>query len=142
MKKLRSIVSVIIAFAVCIGISACGKQNSDVDLWENAVYQEDTELGNGEKSFSLTIEADSKSITLILHTDKETVGEALTEHKIISGEQGPYGLYVKTVNGIEADYDKTQGYWAFCQNGEGLMTGVDGQMVSDGDRYEFVYTRL
>lgn len=142
MKKIKSIVSVLIAFAICIGVSACSKRNSDVDLWENAVYQEDTELGNGEKSFSLTIEADSKSITLNLKTDKETVGEALSEYDIISGEQGPYGLYVKIVNGIEADYDKTQSYWAFCQNGEGLMTGVDGQTVSDGDSYEFVYTRL
>ena len=51
MKKIKSIVSVLIAFAICIGVSACSKRNSDVDLWENAVYQEDTELGNGEKFF-------------------------------------------------------------------------------------------
>ena len=48
-----------------------------------------------------------------IHTEKETVGEALVELGLIAGEESEYGLYVKTVNGITADYDKDGVYWRF-----------------------------
>lgn len=46
-------------------------------------------------------------------------------------------LYVKTVNGITADYDTDQTYWAFYVNGEYASTGVDSTPVNEGDTYEF-----
>ena len=72
-----------------------------------------------------------------IHTDKKTVGEALLEVKLIEGEDGPYGLYVKKVNGITADYDVDQTYWAFYINGEVAMTGVDVTDVEGGATYSF-----
>ena len=60
---------------------------------------------------------------------------------LIEGEDGPYGLYVKKVNGIVADYDVDQSYWAFNINGEYAMTGVDVTDIVDGDTYSFVYTK-
>ena len=72
-----------------------------------------------------------------IHTDKETVGEALLELGLIAGDESEYGLYVKTVNGITADYDKDGVYWAFYVNGEYAQTGVDSTSITEGDSYSF-----
>ena len=76
-----------------------------------------------------------------IESDKETVGEALKEHELISGEEGAYGIYIKSVNGITADYNVDKSYWAFEKGGEQMMTGVDDAKISDGDRYALVYTK-
>ena len=57
--------------------------------------------------------------------------------ELIEGETTEYGLYVKTVNGVTADYDVDQTYWAFYINGEYAMTGVDATDVEAGQTYEF-----
>ena len=70
-----------------------------------------------------------------IHTDKETVGDALLELGLIEGEDGPYGLYVKKVNGILADYDVDQTYWALLINGDYALTGVDTTKITAGATY-------
>ena len=65
------------------------------------------------------------------------MGDALLELGLIEGEEGAYGLYVKKVNGITADYDTDQTYWAFYINGEMAMTGVDATDVEAGATYSF-----
>ena len=59
----------------------------------------------------------------------------MQELELITGEQGEYGLYVKTVNGVTADYDKDGTYWAFYINGEYGMTGVDVTTITEGESY-------
>ena len=46
-----------------------------------------------------------------------------------------YGLYIKSVNGIVADYDVDATYWAFYINGEYAMTGVEMTPIAEGDSY-------
>ena len=111
---------------------------SKTGTWENAVHLTNKEFGNGAKTVKVEVKAEKQSITFTLHTDKETLGEALMEHNLISGENGPYGLYVKLVNGIEADYDKDKTYWALYKNGEYMMSGVDTTVIADGEHYELV----
>ena len=72
-----------------------------------------------------------------IHTDKKIVGEALLELNLIDGEQGDYGLYVKTVNGITVDFDKDGKYWAFYVGGEYAMSGVDSTEITAGSTYAF-----
>ena len=81
--------------------------------------------------------ASRTSILDIVKTDAVTVGEALLENGLIAGEDGDYGLYVKTVCGITADYDVDKTYWAFYINGEYAMSGVDKTDIADGAVYEF-----
>jgi len=138
MKKL---VSLVLCLCMIIGITACTKVEQKSDLWETATYTEDMEFGTGEKVVNVEVIAGDKSVTFTLHTDKETVGDALIEHDLIAGEKGAYGLYVKFVNGIEADYDKNGAYWGFNKNGEGLLTGVDGENIEDEAHYELIYTK-
>ena len=95
-------------------------------------------LGEGSTKFQfVVVDADGNETDFEIHTDKETVGEALLEENLIAGDDSEYGLYVKTVNGITADYDTDQTYWAFYINGEYAATGVDSTPVTEGDTYSF-----
>ena len=76
-----------------------------------------------------------------IHSSKDNLRDALEEHKLIEGEDGTYGLYVKKVNGITADYDVNQCYWGFYKNDESMNTGVDSVKIADEDRYKIVYTK-
>lgn len=98
----------------------------------------DNVLGEGETRFDFTVVDQEGQETLFeIHTDKETVGEALQDVGLIEGEEGDYGLYVKTVNGITADYDKDGVYWAFYVNDEYAAEGVDSTKITEGDTYAF-----
>ena len=95
-------------------------------------------IGQGETSFMFTVtDAEGKETAFTVHTDKKTVGEALIELELLSGEAGPYGLYVKTVNGVTVDYDKDGKYWAFYIDGKYAMTGVDETEITEGASYAF-----
>lgn len=140
MKKTKKLV---VGMALCLMmviLAGCGK-NAAKDLWADAKYTEDTEVGEGEKTVLVDVKMAEKSITFTIHTDASILGEILLGNELITGEDGPYGLYIKTVNGVQADYDKDHAYWAVFQDGEYLMSGVDSTEVSDGDHYEFVYTQ-
>ena len=97
-----------------------------------------TVLGEGQTTFSLTV-TDKAGITTAfeIHTDRKTVGDALLELGLIAGEAGDYGLYVKTVNGITADYDTDGTYWAFYENGSYAMAGADQTAITAGTVYGF-----
>lgn len=137
---IRSIVLSSLALLLVLMAVACNTVEKS-GAWESATYRRDTELGKGAKTVTVEVEAEEQVITFTLHTDKTTVGEALLEQELIAGEQGAYGLYVKVVNGMEADYDKDQTYWAFYINGEYAMTGVDGTAINENDTYRLTYTK-
>lgn len=95
-------------------------------------------LGKGATRFTFTVtDAEGKETAYQINTDKKTVGDALTELGLIAGEKGPYGLYIKTVNGITVDYDKDRKYWAFYVNGSYAAKGVDSTEVQPGATYSF-----
>lgn len=97
-----------------------------------------TQLGTGATSFLFTVVDKDKNETYFeIHTDKTIVGEALLELELISGDEGQFGLYVKTVNGITADYDTDGTYWAFYVNGEYAPSGVDTTEIVEGYAYSF-----
>ena len=134
-------ISILFALILCLCVASCNKTTLQTDnLWQNATYTEDTELGSGEKTLYVDVVAEDKIVKFTIKTDKETVGDALFEHKLISGENGAYGIYVKTVNGIYADYEKTKSYWAFNKGGEYMQNGVDSEKFEDNAQYELVYT--
>ncbi len=104
-------------------------------LWENATYLEDTEFGQGSRKLVVEVKADNQTVKFTVHTDETTVGAALLANNLIDGEAGAYGLYVKVVNGITADYDIDQSYWAFYIDGEYAMSGVDTTDISEESVY-------
>ena len=66
--------------------------------------------------------------------------EALEGAGLISGEEGQFGLYVKVVDGVTADYDVDGSWWSLTKEGE-LCSGVDSTPIADGDRFEFTYSK-
>lgn len=97
-----------------------------------------TEAPVVKKSFTfIVVDKDGKETSFSISTDKSTVGDALLAEGLIEGENGAYGLYVKKVNGITADYDTDKTYWAFYINGEYAMSGVDATEIVEGATYSF-----
>ncbi len=138
-KTLKQTVAILLALVLMMALVSCN--NEEKDVWENAVYTEDQTFGEGAKTIVVEVQAQDKTVTFTVKTDKETVGEALLEHGLIAGDEGPYGMYVKAVNGMTADYDVDQRYWAFYMNGEISMTGVDVTAITEGATYQMVYSK-
>ena len=134
MNKLLSLVLafVLIAAAALAGCSGTPAANTEAPQAGGAV----TELGEGSKSFELTI-VDKEGLThqYLIHTDEEMVGFALIAHELIEGEEGPYGMYIKSVLGQKLDYDTDKMYWSFYVGGEYAMTGVDQTPIIEGTAY-------
>ena len=159
-KLLSLILSTMLIVAMAFSMTACGGNNTDKEnpagtegqakpggtennvedgvQGENGTQTDVTVLGKGNTVFTFkVVDKDDKETAYEIHTDKLTVGEALLELELIDGEDGDYGLYVKSVNGIIADYDVDGTYWAFYINGEMAMTGVDATNVEAGATYSF-----
>lgn len=96
----------------------------------------------GSKSITVAvIDNEGQQTDYSLKTDAEYLRQALEEIDglTIEGEESAYGLYVKTVNGLTADYDTDGAYWSFYINGEYCTEGVDSQPVTDGDAFTIQY---
>ncbi len=142
MKKiLLKSVSLTLVCIFALMSAGCSAKVEKTGLWENATYLSDTTLGSGEKTLTVKVRAEDKEITFTVKTDKSTVGDALVEHSVIEGEPGAYGLYVKKVNGITADYDTDMAYWAFYENDQYAMSGVDSTNINEGTVYSLEYTK-
>ena len=139
-KTIKSTISIALSLLFLLSLVACNTVDK-TGAWENATYLKDKELGKGSKTIMVEVEAEDQKVTFTIHTDKDTVGEALMEHDLIEGEEGAYGLYVKKVNGITADYDEDKHYWALYVDGEYAMSGVDSTEVKDGVTYRLVRTK-
>ena len=61
----------------------------------------------------------------------------MSEYGFISGDDSDYGLYVKVVNGVKAEYETDGTYWAFYVNGDLATTGVSSTPVEDEMSYMF-----
>lgn len=154
-KLLSIVVCIVLIAAMGLVLTSCGNdekgtqkdpqssvQNSgsaDATSSEDAYGDSIANIGSGSVSFIFSV-TDKEGYTNLyrIHTDKKTVGEALLENRLIEGEDGQYGLYIKKVMGIEADYDKDQTYWAFYIDGEYAMTGVDKTEIKEGTEYALV----
>ncbi len=140
MKSLSSLLCMMLIVAMALFTVGCNSSDkSGAESTESVVATADSNvLGEGQTTFNFTVvDKDGNETEFEIHTDKETVGEALLEVNMIAGEESEYGLYVKTVNGITADYDTDGVYWAFYVNGEYATSGVDTTPVTEGDSYSF-----
>ncbi len=157
-KRLSLILSTMLIVAMAFSMTACGGNNTDKEnpagtegqnvagstendadtQGESGAETEATVLGKGATIFTfVVVDKDGYETTFEIHTDKATVGEALLELELIEGEDGPYGLYVKSVNGTTLDYNKDGMYWSFYINDEYAMTGVDVTPITENEIYSF-----
>lgn len=98
----------------------------------------------GTKAITVTVVDNNGSETVYeSRTDAEYLRGALEEIKglTVEGDETEYGLYVKKINGISADYETDGAYWSFYVNGEYCNYGVDSQPVNDGDNFRIAYEK-
>ena len=124
MKKLISILLVLI---LLFAMSACGAKEEApaVSVSFKVVV---TDLEGKETAFAYTSNAAS-------------VGEALVAEGLIEGHETEYGLFIDTVNGITADWDADQTYWAFYINGEYATSGIDDTKIVADTTYGLTLTK-
>ena len=95
----------------------------------------------GSKSFTVTVvHSDGTSKEFSYSSDEEFLGTVLVEEGLIQGDMGDYGMYIKVVDGEQAIYEEDGAYWAFYENDEYGMTGVDQTPIKDGVAYRLEYT--
>ena len=132
----------LLSFAICLALiaamaltmSSCGNNNATTNdtTGSDAV----TEVATVKFDFKV-VDADGNETDFEIETTEKTVGAALLAKGLIAGDESEYGLYVKEVNGITADYNTDGTYWAFYINGEYATTGVDSTEVVPGSVYTF-----
>ena len=131
-KFFASVLCMVLIVAMALSMTACTNNTPD----SSDAGQEQGQ--SVEQSFAFeVVDKDGNVTTFDITTDKATVGEALLEEGLIKGEDGQYGLYVTEVNGIVADYNVDQTYWAFYVDGTYASSGVDTTDVVDGSTYSF-----
>ena len=145
-KSLSIILAILLVFSSLFIMTACDDKKVTDGNSASTTEQPDTqltptgstEIGEGKTAFTFSVvDTEGKATFFYVHTDKTTVGEALLDCGLIAGEDGAYGLYVKTVNGITLDYDKDGKYWAFYVNDEYASVGVDMTEIKEGETYCF-----
>ena len=123
MKKILSLTLALLMLVItCLAIVSCN--DDDVDT--------------SEKTFTFTVvHADGTTKDFTITTTETILADALVNEGIIAGEDGPYGLYVKTVDGETLDYETDGKYWALYIDGQYAVTGVDSTEIKDGATYSF-----
>ncbi len=142
-KKVLSLLLCVVLIAVialfATGCSDTKKTDGGTTTPSTAAQTNDkTVLGTGQTVFDFSVtDTNGKKTDFEIHTDKKTVGEALLELQLIDGDDGEFGLYVKTVTSVTLDYNKDGKYWAFYENGQYAQAGVDLTEIVPGTIYEF-----
>ena len=142
-KIIRIFMSVLLVLVVvaaaAFSFASCG---ADEAKDQNDAADDTAVNDAGEKVITVdVVDGDGNVTTFTITTEEEFLRGALEQEQLIEGEESAYGLYVKYVNGIRADYDKDGAYWALSKDGEALMSGVDTTPIEDGDHFELTYSK-
>ena len=140
-KLLSLLLCVVLIAVIALFATGCSDKKTTDGSTAPPVSTQGTEttvLGTGKTVFLFSVtNAEGEKADFEIHTDKKTVGEALLELELIDGDDGEFGLYVKTVNGTTLDYNKDGMYWAFYENDQYASAGVDLTEIVSDTKYEF-----
>ena len=124
---MKKMISLLLVLVMVLSLVACGKKpEAQAEAVSFTVVV--TDLEGNESTFEYTSSAAS-------------VADALVEDGLVVGHQASYGLYVDTVNGITADWDNEQTYWAFYVNGEYATTGISDTPITADTIYGLALTK-
>lgn len=145
MKKIfKRSLSLLLSLALITAIAlttGCNDNKETPKTSDASVSESQKEIvvkGEGKTKFSFSVtDKDGNTTDFEINTDKTIVGEALQELGLIEGDESEYGLFVKKVNGITADFDVDKTYWAFYVNGAYASSGVDTTEIKEGESYAF-----
>ena len=136
--SLSFILCLVLIAAMALLTIGCTDTTTETPQTSAETTSDITVMGEGATVFYFNvIDKDGNTTKFEIHTNKTTVGAALLELELIAGEEGAYGLYVKTVNGITADYTVDQTWWEFFVGEQSSLTGVDLTNITAGETYAF-----
>ena len=94
------------------------------------------QTSDGEKNISVTVvHGDKTEKTFTYQTDAEYLGEVLREEKLVTGDNGDYGLYITEADGETAD-ESLQQWWCLTRDGESVNISADQTPIHDNERFE------
>ena len=135
MKKRNMMKFLLIAVAsiMLLALTGCegaARPGADADV--------ERSIGEGDTSFLLRV-TDNEDVTTLwtVYTNEETVGDALYEVGLVDGEHMDFGLWIHTVDGLEAE---NGAWWGFFIDGEMAMVGAGDTAIEPGVEYALVYT--
>lgn len=126
MQKNMSKKTLIIALAALILVVA-----AFIGVW--AATRPETQ--QGDKTITVTVVNKESEKDFEINTDAEMLRGALDQVNLVQGEEGEFGLYIKTVDGYTAD-ESAQEWWCITKGGEDVYTGVESTPIADGEQYE------
>lgn len=131
MKKTLRILTLTLTLILALcALCACGEKEDRTTETENKI--------------TITVQiVDDKgeTATFPIETNRVYLQDVLLDEKLVEGEDGPYGLYIKKANGILADYDVNGAYWKIYEGDTAAMTGANEIKLKDGGIYKLVYTK-
>ena len=124
---MKRLISLLLVIVMLFALAACGKK-TEAPAQAVAFTVIVTDLEGNETTFEYT-------------SDASSVGEALVAEGLVVGHQASYGLYIDAVNGIAADWDNDQTYWAFYINGEYATAGISDTPITANTTYGLTLTK-
>ena len=121
---------------VLISLLSCTLSGNENDLWQNANYESDTTVGEGEVVFTLTVEAAEKEVDITVKCNGGILGDVLYGYGLVNDP-----AFFDVANGIEASWSEDKAYWSFFIGDDFAPVGVDDVEVTQGASYKFVYTK-
>ena len=125
---MKRMISLLLALVMVFALTACGAK-------------EEAPAADAVSFKVVVTDLDGKETTFEYSSNAASVGEALVAEGLIEGHETEYGLYIDTVNGITADWDADQTYWAFYINGEYATTGIDATEIVADTTYGLTLTK-
>jgi len=143
--KTKIILSLLLVIILALSITACNNNDTPQGQPEEGAATADSggaqDIGSGDTVFIFEVTDDEGNVSSWnVHTNQATVGGALVEAGLVSGDESAFGLMVTHVDGLRADFEEDGAFWAFYIDGEMAMEGVDATYIEDGVVYAFVYT--
>ena len=124
---MKRMISLLLVLVMLFTLAACGKK-TDAPAEAVTFTVIVTDLEGNETTFEYTSNAAS-------------VGDALVAEGLVVGHEASYGRYIDAVNGIAADWDNDQTYWAFYINGEYATTGISDTPITADTTYGLTLTK-
>lgn len=94
----------------------------------------------GEKEITVkVVHADAGEKEFTYQSDEEFLGAVLEAEGLAEGEEGPYGLYIISVDGETAEESRQQ-WWCLTKGGETVNTSATQTPIADGDVFELTLT--
>ena len=125
---MKKMISLLLVLVMVLALTACGAKDEAASSEPVSFKVIVTDLEGKESTFEYTSRAAS-------------VGEALVAEGLIEAHEASFGLYIDAVNGISADWDKDQTYWAFYINGEYAVTGIGETKITADATYGLTLTK-